>query len=57
MVTATSGTIPSAPLFPLTKDLTNYTKTASFTATELSAFTIFETANFYVVGEPYTTPT
>jgi len=41
----------------LTKDLSNYTKTASFTATELNAFKIFETANIYVVGEPYTIPT
>lgn len=56
MVTATAGTIPAAPIFPSTKDLSNYTKTAFFSASDLTAFKIFETANIYVLGEPYTVP-
>ena len=36
--TAVTGTIPTAPIFPITKDLSNYSKTFSVSSTDLANF-------------------
>lgn len=53
-MTTTKGTIPDAPVFPLTKVLSSgYTP---FFTWKKGTFNLLDEVNIYVVGEPYASP-
>jgi hypothetical protein len=55
-MTTTKGTIPDAPVFPLTKVFgNNYTKFFSWKK-DKETFSLLDEVQMVVVGEPYATP-